>query len=669
MNSLSLGAPRIALAVAALFVATLTAACDGEAPCLEPGATRPLFDPSPGTGHWLAHPFPSDHRRGTGGVRLDDFPNPYGAPFVDDYLFAAEDVLGGFALNGPGYVAFDGPIDPTSLPADPAAFLEEDAPLQLIDVDPASPERGRRFPLRWQYLDTGDAFRPPHTLAVASEWGFPLRGGTSYALVVTRALLDASGQPVAPSPLAGRVIAEDDRCEPAESASVVQSSLARLEPLRDLFSRRGLSGRDVAAATVFTTEDATFDVAAMRAVIHDLPAPSVEGWRTFEDARTWYDRSFDWQPNRAVAYYVLEGRFSLPYFLEGQIPYNAAGGAIHRVDGLPAPVRQESVRFVLTVPAVQPPAGGCHPLVQYAHGTGGDAYGFSVRTAGRLAGRGLAGIGLDQPLHGERTDGRSFDPSLMTFNIANPLSTRSIMRQSAADTFALTRLVRNDFHVPAAVSPTGQRICFEVESGLFFGHSQGGITGSMAAAFETDLRAFMLSGSGGGVAIGVLQRKSPLDFADLVRVLAGLPEGEVVDAFHPLTMLVQSLTEVTDPINYAPRWLVATDGPRHFLVTSGALDDATPYPSALAKSVAAGIPMVRPTGTDNPWHDLAGLTPVWDPVSGNVGEATAGHVHLPNGDHFLVFDTREGIHASMHFLETAASGTPVIVRDSNANVR
>ncbi len=653
-----------------LLAASLSLGCEPEdLLCEIEHGTSVMFDHRPNApGGWLSHPFPSDHRRKNGLVYIQDLPNPGGSEMIESYLWEAEAFLDGFGLNTPAYFTFDGPIESTSLPKAAAVYLESEAPLQIIDVDPDSPETGRRFPLRWQYYPEGNSFAPPWTLAIAPEWGFPLRSSTTYAVIATRGILDSDGAPLVPTLLAHLGLADSDPCAHDLPPLLVDEAREMLAPLRSLLSSGELE--EIVAATVFTTMDATGEVEAMREVIHQMDPPSVAGWRAFDDGQGWQRRSFQWAPGEFADYFVMEGYFESPYFIEGTIPYNepSDGGGLYIVDGRPEPVLQETLRFALTIPDAPPRDGDCHPIVQYAHGTGGTAHGFTTRSAGRMAGRGLAAIGLDQPLHGERTDGASFDPSLRTFNVANVLATRSIMRQSAADTFSLTRLLKNGFEVPAQHSPTGERICFSVDPMLFFGHSQGGITGSLAAAFETDIDSWMLSGSGGGLGITVMQRKEPVDMEWLLRTLGEVSSDESLDELHPLVMLLHTLNEVSDPINYSPKWLLS-ERPRHFLVTSGCADTATPYLTALAKTAAGGIPLVEPVGTEHPWHDLAGAPSTPAPVSSNLHDTTAGHIHWPGGDHFVVFNETEAIHASMRFLDTAASGLPVIERDPNADVR
>ena len=81
---------------------------------------------------------------------------------------------------------FDGPLDPQSLPADPPASLATDSSVQIIDIDPLSPEHGKRHlaQLHWQADEA--VYWPSNTLAVLPMLGRPLRPKTRYAVVVTR---------------------------------------------------------------------------------------------------------------------------------------------------------------------------------------------------------------------------------------------------------------------------------------------------------------------------------------------------------------------------------------------------------------------------------------------------------------------------------------------------
>lgn len=675
--------------VPVLVLALLLAACEGgPAPsgaCEDGSGTQVRFDPGLGRldtapETWLAFPFPSDHRRTPDGApSWRGFPNPDGSDLVEAYLDLAETEVDGFSTAAPVWLLFDGPLGRTSLPTDPEAFLSPEAPLQLVDVTPGSPEYGLRRPLRWELWTTPGKFVAANTLAVAPAWGFPLREATTYALVVTDDVKDAAGRPLVTPPLLARLLGGDDACLPAEARRTPSEDLARIfAPLRTLLADEGLAPWRVAAATVFTTQHVTRDLEAIRGQIAAAPAPAYQddGWQPVgQDGALSSLHGFQWTSTERAGFWVMEGRFDAPNYQEGTVPYAAAGGGFHLVDGVPAPVREESLRFVLTIPQGSPPDGGpCWPLVEYAHGTGGDAYGFTYQTAGRFAGRGLAGISIDQPLHGPRAEGRSFPVELMTFNVTNLASARTIMRQSAVDTFTLTRFVRASLHVPAAKSPTGQDVCFDPGRVAFFGHSQGGLSGSLAAAFEGDASPWVLSGSGGGISITIMERKDEyVDFEAVLTSLLDLPEGALSES-HPVVGLAQTLIDVTDPLNYAPLWSArppaSRPGPQSLLMTSGLQDAATPYRTAIAEAVAGRVPLVTPAAVPIPEYDLLGLPPVSPPVSGDLEGATAGFLQWKAADHFVVFDLPEAIDATQRFLQTAAyDGAPIIERHPNADVR
>jgi hypothetical protein len=382
----------------------------------------------------------------------------------------------------------------------------------------------------------------------------------------------------------------------------------------------------------------------------------------------------------------MEGRFDSWNYQSGEVPYAVEGGGLNMADGAPAPARSERLRFVLTIPKTPPAGGGCYPIVEVAHGTGGDAYSFyDDGTAGRLAARGMAGIGLDQPLHGLRKEGKDFDENEMSFNYLNPESSRANFRQSAIDTFALTRLIQRSLWVPADISPTAQEMCFFGKGIGFFGHSHGGLTGAIAAAFEHDIGSWVFSGAGGGLGITVTERKDIVDVREAITQLLGLGADEPLSEQHPVMTLIQLLVDVTDPINYAPYWIDRdTYGqPVNVMLTSGLHDEETPHRTARALALSARIPAVAPLAIDLPEYGWAGIPIASAPVSldapalSDAKTVTAGFlqfkndIDIPDADsHFLIFYRPEAIHASMRFLQSGViEGRAVIERDPNADAR
>lgn len=659
----------------------------GEPPIPSEGITA-RFDPQRtprGTAaeSWLSFPWPADLRRADDGtIELQDFPNPDDIELLHRFADTGEATLRGFSLSGGLHVAFDGAIDPASLPADAAAFAAPGAVVQLVDVTEGSPTRGRRVPLRWEVRASGGKYVPANTLSVGPAWGFPLRESTTWALLVTDALRGADGLPARPGPLVRYLLRDDAASGPASLPAELRAELhASWAPVRALLHEEGFDTSRVVVGTVFTTQDATGELRAVKARLDAAAAPALQNgaWQTPRNAEAGslvLPRQFEWAPGERVLYSVMEGRLTGQNFQEGEVPYADEGGRLSVTDGVATAVREESLRFVLAIPDAALAPGACFPIVEVAHGTGGNAYSFvGDGTAGRLAARGLASISLDQPLHGPRAEGKSFDVDRMSFNFLNPDAARGAFRQSAIDTFVLTRFVRESLRVDASVGPGGRAICFDPRRVGFFGHSHGGLSGAIAAGLEEGVAAFLLSGGGGGFTITVLERKDIEDIAALVKLLLGMPDDEALTELHPVMSLVQLLTDVTDPLSYAPYWSARASKP-NLLITSGEHDLATPWRTAQAMALAGGVPIVAPVVLPIPGWEAAGMAPIEAPVEGNVEGATQGFLQwtddVPGEDadsHWLVFYRPEAIHASMRFLQTSAAGTAVIERDPASDAR
>ena len=147
--------------------------------------------------------------------------------------------------------------------------------------------------------------------------------------------------------------------------------------------------------------------------------------------------------------------------------------------------------------------------------------------------------------------------SLVNFNFLNLDAARSCIRQSAIDTMALTHLIRTGgLDVPAEYSPTKKPITFCRDKIGFFGHSQGALSGSVAAGVEHDIGGWLLSAGGGGLGITILDRKDFGDFPTLLGTLFNLKTnaGETLTEQHILMTIMQTMVDVTDPINYALYW-------------------------------------------------------------------------------------------------------------------
>src|SRR5262245_10405876 len=124
------------------------------------------------------HPWPSDMRIEAGSPRLRGYPNPHLSKVIDGYIEAVQGKIDGFSPAGAGFLRFTGAIDPGSLPRTPIDAVQPDASVQLIDVDPSSPERGQRKLVSLHFRANRGIYYPENTLGFMPTPGFPLRPHT-----------------------------------------------------------------------------------------------------------------------------------------------------------------------------------------------------------------------------------------------------------------------------------------------------------------------------------------------------------------------------------------------------------------------------------------------------------------------------------------------------------
>jgi hypothetical protein len=612
--------------------------------CGAPGASTPataLYDTSAERKDFFALPWPSDTRLllGPDGRRrldLTGFPDPGG--LIGEFrAVIAADPLDGFGTQAAIYFRFDAPLDPASLPADATASLDPRASVFLVDTS------GRRAPVRVRFTDRENSYIGPHSLSLLPEPGFPLRPRTTYTAVVTDAVRSADG---------GQV-----RRDPRYAAP----SGPDAAPL-------GVPPERIVVSTTFTTQDPTPLLEALRAAVYRTPAPTAA------------DLAFKRTDSRGL-WDEYTGTYVTPNFQEGDPPYDLTGGQIHLAqDGLPEPVRSETLRFALTVPRAPMPAAGW-PVVLYAHGTGGSYETFiNDGSAGAVAAvRDRAGgvitrmamISIDQVLHGPR-DPTGSDPDLTFFNFRNLQAARDNAKQGALDDFQLLRLVEG-FDVAAAPGPgsPGPAIRFDPQRIYFKGHSQGGLTGPLFLAYEPKVRAAVLSGAGGSLVLSLLAKTEPVNVAALVGILLDNDPRED----HPVLALLQTYLESSDPSNYGRLFFhepPAGSSPKSIYQSLGVIDHYTPIPTIKALALAMGVQPVRPLTEPITTLPLAGLSPADAPVQNNVPGATAvldqyevptsGGVPQYDG-HFVVFRHPDAILQSNAFLGLhATTGTAVLIQ-------
>ncbi len=598
------------------------------------GAGGPLPRYEPGAEDWTAVGWPTDRLRDaeTGAIDLSGFPNP-GIDLLDTYLAHGMETLDGWGLNSAIYIQLDAAPALDSLPT-AAEAMQPDATVQLVNVTPGSPAWAARSPLVFEWYEDGfDPYWPDGTLAMRPVFGFPLREGETYCAVLTRAVTGEGGEHLQ----VPDAFTADLGVEPS------------LDPLL-LWLEDGaplINLGDIATATCFTTQTATGELRAVADWLDTQTPPEVA---TVSEPVVWGE---------------LHGTYIAPNFQAGDKPYDEVGGDLQfDAEGAPIAQADEELRFMLRVPTDAPMPDAGWPVVLYAHGTGGDYESCRGVTA-ELEGYGFAVLCIDQPLHGSRgEDGGYSDDELVaySFNFLNPLAGRMSFRQSAIDTLTLSRMVAaGSFTFSAMDTIAGVEVALDPDRIWFFGHSHGGLSGALVLGVDKHIQGGVLSGAAGVLIETILRRKDPLDLAVLVSSVLGT-DLSVLDTFHPMLSVVQTLVDATDPINYARFWLEPGPGglAKHVFVTEGTEDHASPSVGTDAMAAAAGLPLLLPLAKVSDAHELLGMAPLDAPVALNLGDAEAPRTgalgQWQGGSHWVAFYNDEARAMWNTFFRTIGEG-------------
>jgi len=647
--------------------------------------------------HWLDHPFPSDIRRDPdGSVHLGGMLNPSLNVIVQQYEADTKGLLDGFSPAAAEYFLFDGALDLSSLPQTPPDALSPTSSLQLLDIDPTSPEHGQRKLIEWYFRGAeGGLYWLPNTLAVAPARGYPLRPKTRYALVLTE---DAHGEG------GGLVLPSKDLLEVLDLLPVEAHAKATHDafaPAVTEIEADGISRERIAQMTVFTTNDPTAELfRVVDAEKKNFPAPTIDPsswtWILSDASKDIYEGVYGPSPNYQAGI--------LPYKNDGD-----GGGFVFDASGDPVVQGTFEMHFSLVVPkqATCPMPADGYPLALYAHGTGGDFESVWRETGGfgtTLPPKCVAAMGVDQIFSGDRPGAPpASDPNyendidLLFFNLFNPIAARTNGRQSAVDVVQQARLfTETHATIPAFISRSGSEIEFDASKLLFVGHSQGGVNGPLFLAADDQTRGGVLSGTGAMITVALLEKTQPTpSVAGAVKTLLGLNSPDYADElnlFHPIINLAQTIVDTTDPLHYMP-YIIAN--PRHGVhksiyqtegielgdacttdadcpalpwhcnednVCENSDDYAPPHGIEIA-SVVMGLPLELPDVREIPQDAWTGITDVTVPsagLSGNLagGEASGviGQFYPKAGSdgHFVVFDDPSCANQAAQFLRNLA---------------
>ncbi len=661
-------AARITTAVAGVVLA----GCSGQPSVPSATSTVVQFQlPASGLPDYGAVPFPSDLYLGKDGHVVADLPGLSRLVTHNSQAFAQGlSTLDGFGRTAASELFTTGNVDPSSLPGDAKASLAADSTVLLVDVDPASPALGTRYPVRTAYLPS------LHCISVL-PWAV-LSPGVRYAAVVTTGVRAADGSRLG----ADRALAAIEHSGATNRHSAADNLYGGA---LDQLVAQGIVAKptDVAGLAVFTTSKLASELAGLRARLRDeklFPPPqllldaagaspyttTIFGISSNPDLDAWLGtpdkdaQGREWPgvdnaggiAHDAIGV-IASGAFVSPSFQDKDGHFeHAADGSVRVADA------NAKVPVTLVVPKAAAPASG-YPVVIFGHGLANDR-GQMLAIANELARGGFAVIGIDDVGHGLRTaipdvanneKGSYQGPDGLPDHAGLPLGffggfsdfvdIRDNFRQTVVDEMNLVRLIEN----PALdLSPLGPALGGPVPkldpTHIYYdGGSLGGMIGTITVAVEPDIRAAALQVPGGGFVNLIATNSDKMH--GLVGQLAtgsfGIQGDAPMDEFHPAINLMAEITEAGDPLSYAPSIYgaqlpgVAPRQRRPSVLISYTVDDeimANISTRALIR--AFGMPLAKPF-----LRSIDGVKEVTAPVSDNLEGASAAAVQYSPSTHAL----------------------------------
>jgi hypothetical protein len=591
-----------------------------------------LGDPA----HVFDFPYPSDLRLTAAGTPdVSGFPNPSKLAILDAVRPQAMERKG-FPVVPAAYFRFSDEV----AARDPEAVIAADvsSPVLLVDVDPASDERGRLVPTVAHSFPADD-YTGDHLLGVAARPGFILRPKRTYAFVVMRAHNDAAGMPLGvPAALADLAA--------GRTPSVARGAeLAKLyAPLWDTLKTKGVDATQVAAATVFTTGDVVQDLADLGDKVAKANKITITGLTVDPDDGAKHPR-----------FCALKGTVEYPQFQQGKPPFDTQGTFAFGPDGLPIEQRKETAPIRITLPKGTMPADG-FPLVTYFHGSGGlstaivdrgtwkptndpskcpivpsqlsplddwlGVKGCNTKGEGPahiVAPFGIAMAASALPVNPERLNTTD---ELAYLNINNLGAFRDLFRQGVLEQRMFIEALRG-LQIPADVVamcpgvtlPAGVTAAkFKDDPLLAQGQSMGGMYTNLIGATEPRIKAVVPTGAGLYFSYFVTKSSVYPGLAGKIAVLLATPKTKL-SFLHPALHLFETAVESVDPIVFTPR--LAKD----------------PLPGHPTR------PIYEPAGKDDSYFP----TVIYDAFALAYGHREAGDVVWSTMQDALKLDGRDGI--------------------------
>ena len=597
----------------------------------DPGTTTVVMDPDP-TGDFFSMPWPSDtRRRADGSLDVTRFPGRDTVALADTALTNGEATTFGFGTNAGVHFRTTAALAPDRLPA-PGASARRRSTVMLIDLDhPGSAPH----PLLVDFKAEGASLRPANLLTLLPYPGHPLRERTRYAAVLFAGLTDTAHHRLVPSPLI-------ERLDGDAPAGTDPARWERLRDDRDATRRAVRTGTlwhpsQIVAFSVFTTQDATGDMAAITRAVNASPAPVIQRSAQFPQVCA---------PHETARF--SNSRLDLPRWQAGTPPFlDTGGGIVVGPDG--AAVRQgtENVAVDIVVPCAPAPPGGW-PILLFMNGTGAhaNASAISILRHDLFAQRLPYVVLAIAPVFSGDREVPGLPPEFNFFNYFNPLAGRTNQLRQAADMLWLKRAAQQLTFGPTEAGGEGNNA---VDHGtvVMVGHSQGALTLPITLASDPTITGAFISSGGAGLSHSLVHRG---DIRELIDGILGLDPGEL-DMFHPWTQVLQTFAEAGDAANYGH----LVDGP-DIVAYGGLIDGCAPIEVSMHLAQTLGIPVANRL-TRHPLFGSAALEPeaIDLPVSEN----------LPGGRTGVLVQSRDGHYGATaipsigrSFVDSIAGGGP-----------
>ena len=590
-------------------------------------------------------PWPTDANREHVGL---DAMFPSMSELVTEHLLA----LDGFGMRPTVQFFIDGELDESTLAEH--GFL--------VDVDPASPERGSTIALDWRW----DAER--HAAAGAVPKGVVLREGTRYAAVLTRDVEDADGHALAAMPPLAELPAR------WETTAAAQAELAE--------------SHELAGLTVFTTQHARGPLIAARELIGDAAAVAPPVLEVPDAGLVFTGMELDalfgvaerdaggaeilgWSNPTGMAHdhvaAVVTGTITIARFRRDDTGDDTPTDETFDVDasGTPRLIAVEPIPITFIFPVGSAPDTGW-PIAIIGHGLGASRHAM-LSFAEPLTRAGFALVAIDLEGFGSRQDpddvsnnsagfheAFSGDAALrdgfgdltgfgtqLTFleDFLNFSATRDSVRQSVLDLGRVVELLRLDPALPAIAAelPGSIDVAIDVRRLAYLGESYGSLVGSVFASVEPHVGLFVLDVLGGGMldleimgAPGIYTLAVP--FASAVYNFSGR-----LDRWHPAVSSIQSIIDAADPLTWGGRVFDGTLPERHVLGIEVMGDELIPNDATDALSRVMGLHLLEPYSAAP-----EGLPTIASPASANVNGQTAVVVQYSPATHGANWTSLEG---------------------------